>query len=201
MKESSVLDLSELPLHGLGNASPTWWGTFAFILLEGTGFAVVIAIYLYLGSLARDWPPTTPPDLLPGTLMSAVLLASVVPNIWVLRRARQCDLNGVRQGMAAMCLIGVIPLIIRAFEFPALRVAWDSNAYGSTLWTMLGLHTTHLVTDFADTIVVAVLMFTRHGNSRRRFGDVQDNALYWNFVVVAWLPIYACIYLLPRLSP
>ena len=26
-------------------------------------------------------------------------------------------------------------------------------------------------------------MFTRHGDNPRRFGDVQDNALYWNFVV------------------
>jgi heme/copper-type cytochrome/quinol oxidase subunit 3 len=42
-------------------------------------------------------------------------------------------------------------------------------------------------------------MFTRYGRSRRRFGDIQDNALYWNFVVLAWLPIYGCIYWIPRL--
>jgi heme/copper-type cytochrome/quinol oxidase subunit 3 len=42
-------------------------------------------------------------------------------------------------------------------------------------------------------------MFTRHGDNARRFGDVQDNAMYWNFVVAAWLPIYACIYWIPRL--
>jgi cytochrome c oxidase subunit III len=28
---------------------------------------------------------------------------------------------------------------------------------------------------------------------------VQDNAMYWSFVVAAWLPIYACIYWIPRL--
>jgi heme/copper-type cytochrome/quinol oxidase subunit 3 len=98
-----------------------------------------------------------------------------------------------------MSVIGIVPLVIRAFEFPALHVKWDDNAYGSILWTMLGLHTTHLVTDLIDTIVLAVLMFTRHGKNRRRFGDVQDNALYWNFVVLTWLPLYACIYFLPRL--
>ena len=42
-------------------------------------------------------------------------------------------------------------------------------------------------------------MFTRHGDNPRRFGDVQDNALYWNFVILTWLPIYACLYWLPRL--
>ena len=45
----------------------------------------------------------------------------------------------------------------------------------------------------------AALMFTRKGNNLRRFGDVQDNAMYWNFVVGAWLPIYVCIYWIPRL--
>jgi heme/copper-type cytochrome/quinol oxidase subunit 3 len=28
---------------------------------------------------------------------------------------------------------------------------------------------------------------------------VQDNAMYWNFVVASWLPIYGCIYWIPRI--
>jgi cytochrome c oxidase subunit I+III len=28
---------------------------------------------------------------------------------------------------------------------------------------------------------------------------VSENALYWYFVVLSWLPIYAVIYLAPRL--
>jgi cytochrome c oxidase subunit III len=199
MRERPVLELANLPLHGMGNASPTWWGTFAFMLLEGTGFALVIAIYLYLGSLARAWPPAPPPDLLPGSLVTLMLVSSVVPNLLLSRWAEQRDLKKVRWGMIAMSVLGVIPLVIRIFEFPALHVKWDSNAYGSILWTMLGLHTTHLITDLADTLVLAVLMFTRNGDNKRRFGDVQDNALYWNFVVLTWLPIYGCIYFLPRL--
>ncbi len=101
--------------------------------------------------------------------------------------------------IVVMSVLGIVPLVIRIFEFPALHVSWDSNAYGSVVWTLLGLHTTHLITDLGDTLVLAVLMFTRHGQNRRRFGDVQDNALYWNFVVLTWLPIYFCIYFLPRL--
>ena len=42
--------------------------------------------------------------------------------------------------------------------------------------SLLGLHTTHIITDLADTLVLAALMFTRHGDNKRRFGDVQDNA-------------------------
>jgi cytochrome c oxidase subunit 3 len=200
MKQQPALDLSKLPLHGSGTASLTWWGTLAFMLLEGTGFALVIAIYLYLESLAPEWPlGARPPNLVPGTLVTLVLLASLVPNALTDRWAKRQDLAKTRRGMVVMSVLGVIPLIIRVFEFPALHVSWDTNAYGSILWVMLGLHTTHLLTDLADTLVLAVLMFTRHGNNQRRFGDVQDNATYWNFVVLTWLPLYVCIYWVPRL--
>jgi cytochrome c oxidase subunit 3 len=33
----------------------------------------------------------------------------------------------------------------------------------------------------------------------KRFVDVSENALYWYFVVLSWLPIYAVLYLAPRL--
>lgn len=200
MRERVLADLSKLPLHGLRTASVTWWGTLAFMLIEGTGFALVIAVYLYLMSLATNWPIDAPaPDLLPGTLVTLILTASVVPNHLVSRWAEQQDMSKVRAGIIVMSVLGIVPLIVRAFEFPALKVNWDSNAYGSVVWTLLGLHTTHLITDLVDTLVLAALMFTRKGNNLRRFGDVQDNAMYWNFVVGAWLPIYVCIYWIPRL--
>ncbi|MEA2940303.1 MAG: cytochrome c oxidase subunit [Bradyrhizobium sp.] len=200
MKEQVTDDLSALPLHGMGTASVTWWGTAAFMLIEGTGFALALAVYLYLMSLAATWPiDAKRPDLLPGTLVTLLLLASVVPNVLVSRWAGRQELHKVRIGMLVMSVLGIAPLIVRIFEFPALNISWDTNAYGSVVWTLLGLHTTHIITDLVDTLVLAVLMFTRHGDNLRRFGDVQDNAMYWNFVVAAWLPIYACIYWIPRL--
>jgi cytochrome c oxidase subunit 3 len=199
-KTRVVADLSGLPLHGAGTASLTWWGTLAFMLIEGTGFALVIGVYLYLASLASVWPLSAPlPSLGPGTALTLLLLVSLIPNIMLARWAEQEDLRKVRIGLVVMSVLGAVPLVPRWFEFPALHVSWDSNAYGSITWTMLGLHTTHILTDLADTLVLGALMFTRHGDNKRRFGDVRDNAMYWNFVVLTWLPIYACLYWVPRL--
>lgn len=196
----TAADLSRLPMHGFGTASPTWWGTLAFMLLEGTGFALVIAIYLYLCTLSLEWPIGAPwPDLGPGTALTLVLLVSVVPNVLLAQWARRRDMRKVRIGLIVMSIAGVVPLVLRWFEFPALHTHWDSNAYGSITWVLLGLHTTHLITDLGDTLVLTILMFTPHGAHKRRFGDVQDNALYWNFVVATWLPVYACLYWVPRL--
>lgn len=200
MKTRAVLDVGELPLHGNGTASVTWWGTLGYMLIEGSGFALVIGICLYLRALAPAWPISAPPpDLLWGTLVTVWLLASEVPNIMLQRWANGGPLWKVRLGLVVMTLAAVVPVVFRWYEFRALNVKWDSNAYGSVIWVLLGLHSTHLVTDLGDTTVLCVLMFTGHARNKRRLGDVQDNAVYWHFVVLIWLPIYACIYLLPRL--
>ena len=44
--------------------------------------------------------------------------------------------------------------IVRIYEFAHLNVSWDRDAYGSIVWLTLGLHTTHIVTDFLDSIVL-----------------------------------------------
>lgn len=199
MKQRVVADLSGLPSFGTGPRSPTWWGTLAFMALEGTGFALAAGSYLYLAYIAPAWPLSRPaPHHWPGTIVTLLLLASVIPNHILDYYAKKCRMVPVRIGLLAMCAFGIVPLVVRWFEFPALNILWDTNAYGSMLWVLLGLHTTHLLTDVGDTIVLTVLMFTRHGYSGRRFGDVEDNVFYWDFVVVTWLPIYFLIYWVPR---
>jgi cytochrome c oxidase subunit III len=196
----TALDVSGLPTFAFGPKSPMWWGTLGFMALEGMGFALAAATYLYLADLDPEWPLSVgPPDLGPGTAVLVILLLSVVPNHVLARHARRCAMRPVRLWLVVMSVAGVAPLILRAFEFKAVKILWDTNAYGSIVWILLGLHTTHLVTDLGDTLVLTALMFTRHGYSGRRFSDVSDNAFYWDFVVVSWIPIYFLIYWAPRL--
>jgi heme/copper-type cytochrome/quinol oxidase subunit 3 len=98
-----------------------------------------------------------------------------------------------------MVTVGGALAIIRGFEFNSLNVLWYDNAYGSIIWALLVLHTSHIATDWGDTIVLWRLMKTEHGQDPRRFVDTDENALYWRFVWLSWLPIYALIYWVPRL--
>ena len=72
-----------------------------------------------------------------------------------------------------------------------------ANAYGSIVWFLLVLHT-HLVIDAIDTAVLAALLYPGPFEGKR-FVDVSESALYWYFVVLSWLPIYAVIYIAPRM--
>lgn len=194
-------DLSGLPRYGFGPLAQTWWGTMGFMALEGTGFLLAAGTYLYLMSLAQKWPLNAPqPDYWPGTIVAILLLVSLPLNHLLSRWAKQEDLARVRWGLVGMSIFGILPLVVRWFEFSAVNVRWDDNAYGSIVWFILGLHSTHLITDLGDTLVLTVLMFTRHGSNGRRFSDVHDNAFYWDFVVLTWLPLYALLYWVPRVA-
>jgi heme/copper-type cytochrome/quinol oxidase subunit 3 len=199
VRQRVVADLSGLPISGTRSASPSWWGTLAFMLIEGTGFALAIGVYLYLASLAPTWPPAAPPDLAAGSGVLLVLLVSLVPNALLSRWTDGQELRRVRLGLLVMLGFGIVPLVLRVFEFQALHVQWDDSAYGSIVWFLLGLHTAHLLSDLVETAVLAVLMFTRHADNPRRYGDVQDEVAYWYFVVASWVPIYACLYWGPQL--
>jgi cytochrome c oxidase subunit III len=191
-------DLSHLPPHGHSHRSLTWWGMMGMIAIEGTAFALAIAAYLYLANQVPQWPPhRLLPSPLWGTVVTVLTLASFVPNMWLNRQAEQEQLRPVQVALVLMSVIGLVLVAIRYLEFTSLHVAWSDTAYGSIVVTLLGLHTVHLITDLVDTVVLTVLMFTRHAHGRR-YVDVAENAIYWNFVVYAWVPIYVLLYFVPK---
>jgi cytochrome c oxidase subunit I+III len=198
MNAKPVLDVSHLPGYAFGNRSLMWWGVLGIIVIEGTVFAALVVTYFYLRGQVAEWPPNLPPpDLWAGTLNTLILLISVLPNYWVQKVAEREDLQKVRIGLVICLVFAVAFLVVRVFEFGTLHCRWDTNAYGSVVWTILGFHTAHLLTDAIDTAVLTALMFTGP-LSGRRFVDVSENSFYWYFVVAVWLPLYAVVYVAPR---
>ena len=192
------LDVSALPTVVFGHRSLIWWGTLGMMAIEGTMFAIVIASYLYLRTRVTDWPPgLMPPALTFGALNTALFVVSVVPNQWVKKVAEKGDLRSVQLGLLVMTAIGIGNIALRVGEFKSLNCQWDANAYASILWTILGLHTVHLLTDWYDTVVVTALMWFGPVEGKR-FMDVSENSDYWYFVVLTWLPIWFVIYFGPR---
>ena len=189
-----ALDVSELPTVVFGHRSLMWWGTLGVMAIEGTVFALAIMAYFYLRSHQETWPLTSPPpDLMWGTINTVILVVSIWP-AWMAKKAAESkNLRGTQRWLVACVLFGVAFTVVRGFEFATLNCRWDSNAYGSVVWLLLGLHTTHIVTDLLDTVVLMVLFFTGPLDGKR-FVDVSENSFYWYFVVGAWIPIYLVIY-------
>ena len=197
--QGAALDVRELPSFGFSHRSLMWWGTQGLMAIEGTVFALTVFAYFYLRSKSVRWPMSNvPPELLWGTLNTLILIASAWPNQWAKRAAERLDRRATQQALVATLLFELAVLVVRGFEFGSLNCHWTDDAYGSAVWMLMGLHTVHLLTDAYDTGVLTVLFFAGPLEGKR-FVDVSENALYWYFVVLSWLPIYAVIYWAPRL--
>ncbi len=195
-----VLDVSSLPEEAFGHRSTVWWATMGIIAIEGTMFALLITNYLYLKGRNYNWPPgVDDPGLLWGTINTIVLLVSAIPNQITKNAAEKFELRKVQLWLTVCMAFAATFNIIRIFEFQSLNVWWDQNAYGSIVWLLLGAHTAHILTDALDTGVLTVLMFVGP-IEKKQFVDVSENSFYWYFVVVSWLPIYALIYIAPRVA-
>jgi cytochrome c oxidase subunit III len=196
-----VGDLARLPASGFRSHGLWYWAGLAFMVMEGAGFALACASYVYLMLAAEQWPlDGPPPDLFWGTLQTVVLLASLVPNAILSRQSRTRNLPGTRLWATVLSLFNLAVIVIRAFEFPHLNTRWDFDAYGSVVWALMLLHTLHILTDFIDTSFLTAFLFT-HPVDDERYSDVDDDTAYWAFVVLCWLPIYALVYWAPRWTP
>jgi cytochrome c oxidase subunit III len=197
-RKAATADLSELPDYLFGAGSIGFWGGIAFMLIEGMGFVLAIGVYFYLLPYERLWPPNVPlPPLFWATAGVIVALLSEIPNILTSRSAKRRDKPGVQLWLTATTLSGIALLVLRVFEFRAFNVRWDQNAYGSISWALLVMHHADLITDVYDSIVLAVMVFVKPVDGRK-FSDVDDNAVFWHFVVVTWVAVYAIVYWVPR---
>jgi heme/copper-type cytochrome/quinol oxidase subunit 3 len=199
MKRRSAIDVSRLPEFAFGQRAITWWGVMGFLAIESTMLVICFVSYFYLRTRVTDWPPppTELPDLFIPTINLAVLLISVVPMYLVNRAAKRLDKRKVLIWTIVCVIIGLVFITIRAFEYTALNVSWDTNAYGSIVWTIIVIHTFHLVSEVIETIVMTLILARGH-DEPKYFVDSTDNALYWYFIVGIWIPCYVIIFLAPR---
>jgi cytochrome c oxidase subunit I+III len=200
VKRPPQLDVSELPTVVFGSRTTLWWGVTGLITIEGTVFAIVAATYFYLRGGAVEWPPpgVSQPPLALTTAFLAVLLASLAPMHWTNKAALRGDLRGIQIWLAVTTVLGAACLVMRGFEFSLLSYEWRSHAYGSVVWTILSLHTLHLLTSIGENVLFLVLL-AKGPVEDKHLLDVTVNGLYWFFVVAAWVPFYFILYMDPGL--
>ena len=194
------LDVSLLPTDAFGSKGLVWWGTVGFIVIEGFTLALCVVSYLYLRRNFVDWPPprTPQPDLLAPTIAVLLMLVSNIPMKLVEKAAHDFDRARVAKWLVVCSLFGAAFVVMRVYEFQALNSRWDSHAYGSVAWTTVGFHTVLILLEVAETVGGMLLFLFGKPLQTKHFVDATDNAMYWRFVTLGWIPLYVVVYLLPR---
>jgi cytochrome c oxidase subunit I+III len=195
----ATLDVSSLPTCTYGFRSLVWWGTVAFMAIESTTLAMCVGTYLYLRRNFSALPPEriAPPSLLVAGVGVVVMLLSFVPLRLLDRAGARKDMRAVRVWLSVALLFSAVFVLVRWFELQALNVRWDQNAYGSAAWLVLVSHGTLLAVEVGEVAIMTAMAWAGHWEEKH-FSDVCDVVMYWYFMVLAWLPLYALVFLLPR---
>jgi len=183
--------------------STGWWGMALFISTEAATFAVFLASYFYLRfSHTSGWPPPSEkgPDLVLPSVATGVLVLSCVPMLLAVRttpRNRTAASGlGVAGAFAGGCAFLVLQVLDWAGEYPSSTPSKD--AYGSLFYVITGLHAAHVAIGVGMLLfLLASLAAGRLG--RERHEPVNLVALYWYFMSVVALGVYATVYLSPYL--
>jgi cytochrome c oxidase subunit III len=193
-------DVSALPTVVFGSRSLMWWATLGFMVIEGWTLALLVVSYLYFRQNFEAWPPlrTPYPSLLVPTINLALMLMSFVPARAAQRAALRLDRAALKRWLVLFSLFTIVIVVLRWWELWAINTRWDTNAYGTAAWTIVGFHTTLLALDAADTIGLTLFYFVR-AMPVATFSDASDNSFYWYFTVGIWIPVYLIVYVGPRI--
>jgi heme/copper-type cytochrome/quinol oxidase subunit 3 len=189
------LPVGPIGRHGLGS-----WGVGALVATEASLFGYLLFSYYYLGAVAeKGWvlDPTPPLKLaLPNTII--LLLSSLLA--WmgergVLRRKRGLALSG----FAGALVLGIAFFAIQLFEWHAKPYQLGTSSYASLYFVTTGFHMAHVAIGLL--ILAALFGWTLLDYfSPRRNLSVSAGVLYWHFVDVVWLFVFATYYLSPYLG-
>lgn len=200
MRDNVVIDVSGLPRFSK-TKHPLWWGVIFLVAIEMTVAANLIVSYLYLAARAPAWPPlgVEPPDLPWATANVVLLLCSAFTMWWAGWGINRNNQTILTLGTGASVLLASLVLVLRWINLADLRVQWNDSPYGSSVWAMTGFHFIHVASAIFGTAVVTLLSWRGYFTKKRQLGVVVDT-LYWNFVAGIWIPFYAVLYWVPRLT-
>jgi cytochrome c oxidase subunit 1/cytochrome c oxidase subunit I+III len=167
--------------------------------IESTTLAICAASYFYLRKNFSAWPPegTQPPSLLVPTISLIALLASN-GIAWAMDRAAKAeDFTRTRLLLVVGGFVGIGLFGLRLLEFRSLNTAWDANAYGSIAWATMGMHASLLLMDALETAGLAIVYLLGRAQ-RKHYVHASENAIYWFFTTLSWVPLYLVIFWGPR---
>ncbi len=184
--------------------SNTKLGIWLFLSSEALFFGAFIATYfLYRGRDETFNGGPKPKELfdIPFTsVTSFVLLMSSLTMVLALAAIQRGDHRRLRIWLLATALFGMVFIGGQVFEFTEFYregLSLSSNLFGTTFFTLTGLHGAHV------TMGIVWLLMLWGRSVQGRLGQEQAEAveiagLYWHFVDVVWIVIFTAIYLVPQ---
>jgi cytochrome c oxidase subunit 3 len=177
-------------------------GMWLFILSDSLTFSALLVGYSYVRVASGTWP--TPfhfwPSIVMATVMTLLLLSSSLTMVFGVAAARRDDTRRAVRFILLTMLGGLAFIGLHLNEWMNLiregvglsGNPWGVPLFGSTFFTLTGLHMAHVASGVIYLGVVAAGL----GSKRFTSEHVEISGLYWHFVDLVWMFVFPMVYLL-----
>jgi|TARA_Y100000996_G_scaffold395767_1_gene361273 heme/copper-type cytochrome/quinol oxidase subunit 3 len=194
-------DHHHLPTNtGLTNEKVTMW---AFLGSDCLLFGALISTYLLLRN--RVGPATEGPtaaDLfdIPFTSVSSfVLLMSSLTMVLAVTSIQRGEMDRCKLWLLTTAALGAIFIAGQVYEFTSFYregLGFTTNISSSAFYTLTGFHGVHVSLGIVMLVTMWVLVSGGQIGAERA-ETIEIIGLYWHFVDIVWIVIFAVVYLIP----
>ena len=177
--------------------SSTVLGMLLFIASEVMLFGSFFTAYFFIRVVnSYPWPPEgfELPRYVAG-VNTAILVTSSFTVHWALQSIRRGNRAGMQAGLVLTFLMGLTFLLTQMVEYARVGFAPGDNAFTTVFFSLTGLHGAHVFVGLTILMFMTIRAFRGHFSAGHHHG-VELAGIYWHFVDIMWIVVYATVYLL-----
>jgi cytochrome c oxidase subunit III len=187
------------PAHQSSRVSAPVLGIFLFIASEIMLFGAFFTAYFFVrvvNPAVTEWPPEGfhLPVFVAG-VNTAILVTSSFTMHWALQSIKRGSRAGLQAGLVLTLALGATFLFTQMLEYSRLGFSPADGSLGSIFYGLTGLHGAHVFVGLVLLSVATARAFRGHYSPDHHHG-VEVPGIYWHFVDVMWIVVYATVYIL-----
>ncbi len=175
-------------------------GMACLIMAESAIFLIFVVAYIYYIGKSLSGP--MPAQVLELPIPSTVCLLSSSATVhFAVSALRKNNIRSCTLWMAGTVLLGAVFLMFTAREWyhliHDLGLTIRTNLFGTTFYSLVGLHATHVVIGLI--MLTIALALTLSGRVKEKHAErLEELSLYWHFVDGVWVVVFLVVYVLGR---
>ena len=170
-----------------------WFWAF----FDASLFANEAIQYERVAATGGQWPPKGITTFDPWTLPfinTLILLLSGTTVTTAHQALLENDRKRLQLWLFWTVVLGVIFLMVQAYEYSHAAFSFSGNIYGTTFFMATGFHGFHVVVGTIFLFVCLMRARKGHFTAKHHFG-FEAAAWYWHFVDVIWIFLFFSIYI------